>query len=551
MAKKANSRSPLRASARSREKKASHEDAKTLRGDFSDDLPEGWAHLQLGDFVYIAARIGWRGLKASEYTETGPLFLSVHSLNKGEEVDFKAANHISLERYDESPEIKLEEGDILLAKDGAGIGKIGIVKHLPDAATVNSSLLVVRGRGAFVPKFLFYTLAGPKMQELVQSRITGSATPHLFQKDIKLFDLAVPPLPEQRRIVAKVEELLGRVNAARARLAKVPAILKRFRQSVLAAACSGELTGDWREGHDTSSVELALADSAKRVEAKAIKHLIRRGTQGLAEPEIPPIQKSWVSRTVRQLVEAGAILDFQDGNHGSLYPRAADFGESGVKFLTATQVFDNRVLLEEAPLLKHDKAKLLRIGFTQPGDVLLTHNATVGRVAILPRYEGDVILGTSVTYYRVNPRVILPRYLCLFMQGHFWQDQLRSVMEQTTRNQVSVTKQVEFVVLLPPVEEQDEIVRRVDALFALADKIESRVAAATARVEKITQAVLAKAFRGELVPTEAELARQERRDYEPASVLLERIRTEREAADNDKPRRKSPRRKAKKVPKRK
>jgi type I restriction enzyme S subunit len=97
-------------------------------------------------------------------------------------------------------------------------------------------------------------------------------------------------------------------------------------------------------------------------------------------------------------------------------------------------------------------------------------------------------------------------------------------------------------VAVPPVLEQHEIVRRVDALFALADKIEGRVKSATARVEKITQALLSKAFRGELVPTEAELARQEGRDYEPASVLLERIRAERAATAIAKPRRKPPRR---------
>jgi type I restriction enzyme, S subunit len=83
---------------------------------------------------------------------------------------------------------------------------------------------------------------------------------------------------------------------------------------------------------------------------------------------------------------------------------------------------------------------------------------------------------------------------------------------------------------LPPRAEQHEIVRRVDALFKLADAIDARVAAATARADKNIQAVLAKAFRGELVPTEAELARQEGRDYEPASALLARIRAEREAA---------------------
>ena len=95
---------------------------------------------------------------------------------------------------------------------------------------------------------------------------------------------------------------------------------------------------------------------------------------------------------------------------------------------------------------------------------------------------------------------------------------------------VNTTTIARIPVPFPPLAEQHEIVRRVDALFALADKIEARVTAATQRVEKITQAILAKAFRGELVPTEAELARQEGRDYEPASVLLERIRAERDAA---------------------
>jgi type I restriction enzyme S subunit len=102
-------------------------------------------------------------------------------------------------------------------------------------------------------------------------------------------------------------------------------------------------------------------------------------------------------------------------------------------------------------------------------------------------------------------------------------------------SQGAITNQL---VSLPPRAEQQEIVRRVDALFALADKIEVRVKSATARVEKITQAILAKAFRGELVPTEAELAREEGRDYEPASALLDRIRAERGGASNGTPRRK-------------
>ena len=266
-----------------------------------------------------------------------------------------------------------------------------------------------------------------------------------------------------------------------------------------------------------------LNASANAVDPTAIRRLIRRGSGGLPEAETPDLPATWVCRSVRHLVASGAILDFQDGNHGALYPRVEEFGNEGVKFLTATQVFDDRVLFETAPRLRSSKATTLRIGFAQPGDVLLTHNATVGRVAVLPDFGEPIILGTSVTYYRTNTKLILPEFLSIAMRGKLWQDQLRSVMEQTTRNQVSITKQVEFSLPIPPVEEQAEIVRRVRSAFNLIDKIEARVAAGTVRADKLVQATLAKAFRGELVPTEAELAEQEGRDYETAEVLLARI----------------------------
>src|SRR5687767_13824377 len=102
-------------------------------------------------------------------------------------------------------------------------------------------------------------------------------------------------------------------------------------------------------------------------------------------------------------------------------------------------------------------------------------------------------------------------------------------------NQVSInqTDVVTTPVPVPPKLEQDEIVRRVETLFKLADLVEKRVAAATARAEHLTQAILAKAFRGELVPTEAELARRDGREYESAAVLIERVKKEREQAASE------------------
>jgi type I restriction enzyme S subunit len=205
------------------------------------NIPLGWAFGKLENLIYIAGRIGWRGLKAEEYMPEGPLLLSVYNLNKGDLVDFCDVQHISQARYDESPEIILRENDILLAKDGAGIGKIGLVKELPGPATVNSSLLVIRASEIFIPKFLFYLLMGPKMQRIVRERISGSATPHLFQRDIKRFTLLIPPLSEQQHIVEEIDRRFSFVTEVEIIVSQNLKHISQLRQSILKSAFSGKL----------------------------------------------------------------------------------------------------------------------------------------------------------------------------------------------------------------------------------------------------------------------------------------------------------------------
>jgi type I restriction enzyme S subunit len=218
----------------------------------SRELPESWVNQPLDGLVYISARIGWKGLKASEYTQSGPLFLSVHSLNYGQEVKLSEAFNISQERYDESPEIMLQNDDILLCKDGAGIGKIGIVKNLAEPASINSSLLLIRSGKYFVPKFLYFFLAGPTMQRLVQERMTGSAVPHLFQRDVKEFVLEIPPISEQREIVRRVEELLAFADGIEQKANAALQRVNNLTQSILAKAFRGELTAKWRAANPES-----------------------------------------------------------------------------------------------------------------------------------------------------------------------------------------------------------------------------------------------------------------------------------------------------------
>jgi type I restriction enzyme S subunit len=219
---------------------------KTIKIDFEfsyerHDKISRWAISSLDNLIDINARIGWRGLTKKEYTNEGALFLSVHSLNYGKNVVFKDANFISIQRYEESPEIQLKENNILLCKDGAGIGKVGIIKKLPDIATVNSSLLLIDAREVFNPDFLYYFFLGPDMQRLVNEKISGSAIPHLFQKDIKKFKLKVPPILEQDKIVEILESRFTLVDNLEKTVDNVLNEIIALKHSILKKAFEGRL----------------------------------------------------------------------------------------------------------------------------------------------------------------------------------------------------------------------------------------------------------------------------------------------------------------------
>jgi restriction endonuclease S subunit len=158
----------------------------------------------LKEVAELRGRIGWKGLTAKEYVEEGPRFLSVHSLNYGHYVDFKDAVHITQFRYDESPEIMLQENDILICKDGAGIGKLGMVPKLLGPTTINSSMLLIRPGIKVLHEYLYFYLLSPMFQSIVQERLSGSTTPHLYQRDIAELAVVLPSLDNQRELVAEI-----------------------------------------------------------------------------------------------------------------------------------------------------------------------------------------------------------------------------------------------------------------------------------------------------------------------------------------------------------
>ena len=153
----------------------------------------------------------------------------------------------------------VQEGDILLTKDGAGIGKVGYVKSLPQKATINSSLLLIRPGEAAISKYVYYLLLGPSLQRIVKERITGSATPHLFQRDIKDFVIPIPPIDEQRQIVDRLESILSELMRSKLMAEQTIEVIDVLKKTLLNNAFRGKLgTNDPKEEPATVLLEQLL-----------------------------------------------------------------------------------------------------------------------------------------------------------------------------------------------------------------------------------------------------------------------------------------------------
>jgi type I restriction enzyme S subunit len=352
---------------------------------------------------------------------------------------------------------------------------------------------------------------------------TSTAVPGLNRDDLYDQELLLAPRSEQERIAKRIDELRNIITSTRERLNKCLVLLRHFRQGILAAACSGKLTEDWRKQHpDPEPASKLLGRLRQSHETQGFGHGGKAATptedvHTLTKDGIP---EEWEIEELQWLCEPGRSITYgilkpgPDRADGVPYIRVADFPRGQVEIRGIRKTTRN--------IADEYKRSTLRAG-----DVLLSIRGTAGRICRVPSALDGANITQDTARIAVHPQISAD-YVEIYLRCQSVQRRLEAAMKGVAVRGVNIGDVRVLQVAVPPVDEQNEIVRRVDALFKLSDAIERRVRAATLRAERLTQAILAKAFRGELVPTEAELARREVRSYEPASVLLERIKMERE-----------------------
>jgi type I restriction enzyme S subunit len=307
--------------------------------------------------------------------------------------------------------------------------------------------------------------------------------------------------------------VLGRVDACRARLDRVPALLKRFRQSVLAAATSGKLTEEWREQHgNVTNAAKALAEIESTKQGKLRVQKSDGNLDALDLFEVPS-KWSWVKNHQLAVDSNTAICA---GPFGTIF-KAKDFRSSGVPIIFLRHVAEGQYLTRKPGFMDKAVWKAQHQEYSVHGGELLVTKLgdPPGTACIYPEGIGVAMVTPDVMKMDVDQRVADPLYLMFFFNSPLCKDLVGQMAFGATRLRIDLTMFKNFPIPLPPRAEQQEIVRRVEALFAFADRIEARLATARKTVERLTPATLAKAFRGELVPQDP--------NDEPAAALLERL----------------------------
>lgn len=343
---------------------------------------------------------------------------------------------------------------------GATIGKTGFIGV---EATCNQQINTISPYDPISSKLIYYFVLAPQVHNLIISEAANTTLPILNKSKFSGLPIRLPPLAEQKRIVEKLDQVLAQVDTIKARLDGIPAILKRFRQSVLAAAVSGKLTG-------------------------------------------VPIVK------LGELNQCASIVS-------GLAFKKSQYSESGSRLLQIANVGYGKTKWDSCNFIPLELAQECNEYSMADGDIVLALNRPITndtlKVAWVESSDLPATLYQRVARIRCKERGLKSEYLFFLMQSPKFLKLVELNLKGSDQPYLNTSDLASFDIYAPSEMRQTEIVRLVDQYFAFADTIEKQVQKAQQRVDKLTQSILAKAFRGELVP-------QDPTD-EPADELLKRI----------------------------
>jgi type I restriction enzyme S subunit len=485
------------------------------------NLPEGWLKTTLEK---LSSDISYGYTASSTLRPVGPKLLRITDIQDNK-VNWSQVPYcqIDAEKY---KNYELKKNDLVFARTGATVGKSYLIKDDVPEAVYASYLIRVRCISHSVIRFLTHFFRSQDYWNQITNFSAGIGQPNVNGTKLKQLQVPIASLAEQKVIADKLDTLLAQVESTKARLERIPQILKRFRQSVLAAAVSGKLTEEWRE-------EKLLINSSDQVEyivsQKSGKLKVRENKGWDEKIELYELPSSWSWTTNHKLAEdrSSAICA---GPFGTIF-KAKDFRNTGIPIIFLRHVKESGFNQDKPTYMDMDVWSQFHQDYSVYGGELLVTKLgdPPGDSCIYPSDLGTAMVTPDVLKMNVDARIADTKYLMYFFNSPIAKKMVSDLAFGATRLRIDIAMFKNFPIPLPSTEEQTEIVRRVEQQFAYADTIEQQVQNALARVNNLTQSILAKAFRGELT----EQWRKDNPDLisgdNSAEALLEKIKAEREA----------------------
>ncbi len=428
----------------------------------SNKMPCGWANTELGIIVRkVAIKVLPTDMPDSKFIgmdSIAPNALKPHLFYSF--CDFKSAGN------------KFNKDQILYGRMRPYLNKVFKASF---TGVCSGEFIVLDCLDCLNPDYLMYLLHHRGFVRFANSKTTGDR-PRVTFEDLMSYPALLPPLAEQKRIVARIEELFSSLDAGVASLKKAQAQLKIYRQSVLKWAFEGRLSNP-----DVKAGE--LPEHWKWETTSNVFEFVTSGSRGWAK---------------------------YYSNIGAIFLRMGNLDHDTVKLDLSD--------IQYVKLPSNIEGKRTRV---QTGDILISITADVGMIGLVTEAFPEAYINQHVALARPDVGKVLPRYLAIYLSGkENGQKQLKNLQRGATKVGLGLDdiKSVRFP--LPPLSDQALIVAEIESRLSVCDKLEESIARSLEQAGALRQSILKKAFEGRLVP-------QDPYD-EPASVLLERIRAERE-----------------------
>ncbi len=460
------------------------------------DLPEGWLNTTLES---LTTDISYGYTASSTEKNIGPKMLRITDIQDNH-VDWKSVPFCEI---DESKVGKylLRINDLVFARTGATVGKSYLIRSEPPPAVYASYLIRVRTASDECISMLAHFFNSSQYWQQITEFSAGIGQPNVNGTKLKNLIVPLPPLAEQKVIADKLDTLLVQVDNTKARLERIPEILKSFRQSVLAAAVSGKLTKDFLCDSELEDdiTEDWIAYHKKIFETIGKQPKSKNWMKSAPKPENRcefadrvPAGKGWRIFFLDDII-------FSKNQGVNTTTEKVEYTSSGIIAIQAGNIQEGYVHFQTDKFVSTEKFESLSAHVKpKSNDVLYTNiGANFGNAAVVPS-EVDSFLITWNVMRIVPSRLIMPKYLEMVLNSKIIRDEALKAVSTSTVPFVNGKTIGQYVIPTPQIPEQVEIVRRVEELFAFADRIEQAAQAALSRVNNLTQSILAKAFRGEL-----------------------------------------------------